>query len=102
THLEFMSYMFVPLSVGMFPHLFQHWMTAKDVKTFRPVVILHPIFIMLVWAPCILLGVWASTAVMPDGRPIIDMLITSKNSNQVLGIVVNKLTNPVVAGFLGV
>ena len=31
-------------------------MTAKDVKTFRPVVILHPIFIMLVWAPCVLLG----------------------------------------------
>ncbi len=101
THLEFMSYMFVPLSVGMFPHLFQHWMTAKDVKTFRPVVILHPIFIMLVWAPCILLGVWASTAVMPDGRPVIDLL-TLKSPNEVLGIVVNKLTNPVVAGFLGV
>ena len=93
--------MFVPLSVGMFPHLFQHWMTAKDVKTFRPVVILHPIFIMLVWAPCILLGVWASTAVMPDGRPVVDLL-TLKSPNEVLGIVVNKLTNPVVAGFLGV
>jgi SSS family solute:Na+ symporter len=101
THLEFMSYMFVPLSVGMFPHLFQHWMTAKDVKTFRPVVILHPIFIMLVWAPCILLGVWASTAVMPDGRPVVDLLAL-KSPNEVLGIVVNKLTNPVVAGFLGV
>jgi len=101
SHLEFMSYMFVPLSVGMFPHLFQHWMTAKDVKTFRPVVILHPIFIMLVWAPCILLGVWASTALMPDGRPVVDLL-TLKSPNEVLGIVVNKLTNPVVAGFLGV
>ena len=51
-----MTYMFVPLSVGMFPHLFQHWMTAKDVKTFRSVVILHPLFIMIVWAPCMLLG----------------------------------------------
>ena len=93
--------MFVPLSVGMFPHLFQHWMTAKDVKTFRPVVILHPIFIMLVWAPCILLGIWASTAVMPDGKPVVDLL-NLKTPNEVLGIVVNKLTNPVVAGFLGV
>jgi SSS family solute:Na+ symporter len=101
SHLEFMTYMFVPLSVGMFPHLFQHWMTAKDVKTFRPVVILHPIFIMLVWAPCILLGIWASTAVMPDGEAVVDLL-TLKSPNEVLGIVVNKLTNPVVAGFLGV
>ncbi len=98
---EFFTYMFVPLSVGMFPHLFQHWMTAKDVKTFRSVVILHPIFIMLVWAPCILLGIWASTAVMPDGKPVVDLL-TLKSPNEVLGIVVNKLTNPVVAGFLGV
>ena len=60
--MEFLTYMFVPLSVGMFPHLFQHWMTAKDVKTFRPVVILHPLFIMLVWAPCVLMGIWASIA----------------------------------------
>jgi SSS family solute:Na+ symporter len=98
---EFFTYMFVPLSVGMFPHLFQHWMTAKDVKTFRAVVILHPIFIMLVWAPCILLGIWAATAVMPDGQPVVDLL-KLKTPNEVLGIVVNKLTNPVVAGFLGV
>ena len=81
SQMEFMTYMFVPLSVGMFPHLFQHWMTAKDVKTFRPVVTLHPIFIMLVWAPCILLGIWASTAVMPDGRPVVDLL-TLKSPNE--------------------
>ena len=68
---EFLTYLFVPLSVGMFPHLFQHWMTAKDVKTFRPVVILHPLFIMLVWAPCILLGVWATSATL-GGAPLID------------------------------
>ena len=68
---EFLTYLFVPLSVGMFPHLFQHWMTAKDAKTFRPVVILHPFFIMLVWAPCILLGVWATSAMFPDGHLLI-------------------------------
>ena len=51
SHLEFLTYLFVPLSVGMFPHLFQHWMTAKSAKTFRSVVLLHPIFIMIVWCP---------------------------------------------------
>ena len=93
--------MFVPLSVGMFPHLFQHWMTTKDVKTFRPVVILHPLFIMLVWAPCILLGIWAATAVMPDGSLVVDPRVM-KIPDDVLGILVNRLTPPVVAGLLGV
>ena len=96
-----MTYLFVPLSVGMFPHLFQHWMTAKDVKTFRPVVILHPFFIMLVWAPCILLGIWAATAVMPDGSLVVDPH-AMKTPNDVLGMLVNRLTPPVVAGLLGV
>ena len=98
--MEFLTYLFVPLSVGMFPHLFQHWMTAKDVKTFRPVVILHPLFIMLVWTPCILLGVWATSATF-GGAPLIDPRNAIEVKN-VLATVVAKLTNPVVAGFLAV
>ena len=54
----------------MFPHLFQNWMTAKSAKTFRVTVMLHPVFIMLVWAPCILLGIWASSA-MVDGQLVV-------------------------------
>ena len=57
---EFLTYMLVPLSVGMFPHLFQHWLTAKSAKTFRMTVVAHPIFIMIVWVPCVLIGVWAA------------------------------------------
>ncbi|MCA9258139.1 MAG: sodium:solute symporter family protein, partial [Planctomycetales bacterium] len=40
--LEFLSYMFVPLSVGMFPHLFQHWLTAKSANSFKLPVVAHP------------------------------------------------------------
>ncbi len=58
--LTFLTYMFIPLSVGMFPHLFQHWLTAKSAKTFKLTVIAHPIFIMIVWVPCVLMGMWAS------------------------------------------
>ncbi|MHC4994674.1 MAG: sodium:solute symporter family transporter, partial [Planctomycetota bacterium] len=57
---HFMSYMLIPLSVGMFPHLFQHWLTARSAKAFRLTVIAHPIFIMIVWVPCILIGIWAA------------------------------------------
>jgi len=58
--LMFLSYMFIPLSVGMFPHLFQHWLTAKSARSFKLMVIAHPIFIMIVWVPCVLIGLWAT------------------------------------------
>jgi SSS family solute:Na+ symporter len=91
-HLQFLSYWLVPLSVGMFPHLFQHWLTAKSAKSFRLSIICHPIFIMIVWAPCVLIGIWAAGMgiVAPGG-----------NSNAVLAVVVNQLVaSPVVSGLL--
>jgi SSS family solute:Na+ symporter len=98
-HLRFLSYAFVPLSVAMFPHLFQHWMTARSAKAFRATVILHPIFIMIVWIPCVLIGVWSATAVY-NGVPVIPPGLD--NPNKVLAIVVTKLTNPYLTGLLTV
>ncbi|MEE2707322.1 MAG: sodium:solute symporter family protein [Planctomycetota bacterium] len=66
--LMFLTYMFIPLSVGMFPHLFQHWLTAKSAKTFRLTLIAHPLCIMIVWVPCVLIGSWAS-GLLPSGIP---------------------------------
>ena len=97
SHLRFLTYAFIPLSVAMFPHLFQHWMTAKSARTFRPVVILHPIFILIVWVPCVLLGVWAAGQFA--GKPIIPPPV-AHNPNAVLGFMVKKLTNPYLAGLL--
>jgi len=69
--LQFVTYGLVPLSVGMFPHLFQHWLTARSAKTFRLTAVAHPIFIMIVWVPCILIGIWAAGMGMeaPGGNP---------------------------------
>tara|TARA_R110002096_G_scaffold122929_3_gene266101 strand:- start:15069 stop:16646 length:1578 start_codon:yes stop_codon:yes gene_type:complete len=58
--LMFLTYMFIPLSVGMFPHLFQHWLTARSAQAFKLTVIAHPICIMIVWVPCVLIGLWAT------------------------------------------
>ena len=66
--ITFVTYLFIPLSVGMFPHLFQHWLTAKSAKSFRLTVIAQPLCIMIVWVPCVLVGVWAS-GVLPPGIP---------------------------------
>lgn len=90
--LQFLTYMFVPLSVAMFPHLFQHWLTARSANTFKLPVVAHPIFIMIVWAPCVLLGVWATTdlANIPSTVP----------ANAVLAYMVKNLAGEVLGGFL--
>ncbi len=89
--LQFFSYAFIPLSVGMFPHLFQHWLTAKSAKAFRLTVIAHPIFITLVWVPCVLIGAWALGVPKMDDTP----------ANAVLGKMVAVLVDqPVVTGIL--
>ncbi len=91
-YLQFFTYCFIPLSVGMFPHLFQHWLTAKRAKSFRLTVVAHPICIAIVWAPCIMIGIWAAGhfgTTIPD-------------ANTVLGRMVNQLVHlPWLSGLLG-
>jgi len=96
SQLVFLSYMLVPLSVGMFPHIFQHWLTAKSANSFKLPVIAHPLLIMLVWVPCVLMGVWATSA-MFNGEPLI---AAGASPNSVLVTMVNKMTTPVLGGFL--
>ncbi|MEZ6045322.1 MAG: sodium:solute symporter family protein [Planctomycetaceae bacterium] len=96
--LQFFTYLFIPLSVGMFPHLFQHWLTAKSASTFKLPVVAHPLFIMIVWVPCVLLGVWA-TSIMA-GDPANPMFGAKTPANAVLALMVSKLTTPTLAGFL--
>jgi SSS family solute:Na+ symporter len=66
--ITFITYLFIPLSVGMFPHLFQHWLTARNARAFKLTVIAHPVCIMIVWIPCVLIGSWAS-GLLPPGIP---------------------------------
>ncbi len=88
--LMFVSYLFIPLSVGMFPHLFQHWLTAKSAQAFKLTVIAHPLCIMVVWVPCVLIGTWA-TGLLPWGLP--PAAVLSNMVTQLVG-------NPVLTGFL--
>ncbi|MFQ5413484.1 MAG: sodium:solute symporter family protein, partial [Phycisphaerae bacterium] len=96
-HLHFLTYMFIPLSVGMFPHLFQHWLTARSARSFRLSIIAHPVLIMIVWVPCVLVGVWATSAAL-QGHTVIPPGFT--NPNAVLAVMLKKLTSPVLGGLL--
>jgi SSS family solute:Na+ symporter len=55
--LQLLTYTCIPLSVGMFPHLFNHWLTARRADTFRYTLIFYPFAIAVVWIPSVLLGV---------------------------------------------
>jgi SSS family solute:Na+ symporter len=54
---QLVSYLFIPMSAGMFPHLFMHWLTARRRSTFSLPVVAYPICVAIVWIPSVLLGV---------------------------------------------
>ena len=95
--LVFFSFMLIPLSAGTFPHLFQHWLTAKSANTFKLPIVAYPIFLLIVWVPCVLIGTWATSAVV-DGQPLIPPGL--QNPNAVLGIMVDKLSGDLLGGLL--
>lgn len=97
---KFFSYLLIPLSVGMFPHLFQHWMTAKSANTFKLPVICHPLFIMIVWVPCVLVGVWATGSLMPASPPLPRLPSGVVNANAVLPFLVKTQTTQILGGLL--
>ncbi|MEC8474497.1 MAG: sodium:solute symporter family protein [Planctomycetota bacterium] len=102
---QFLMYLLIPLSVGMFPHVFQHWMTAKSAETFKAPVILQPLFIMIVWVPCILIGVWtfglfSSPELHPSGPPLPTLPNGGVDVNKILPFLVKTQTGAILGGFL--
>jgi SSS family solute:Na+ symporter len=55
--LELLTYITLPLSVGMFPHIFMHWLTARRAESFRLPIVAYPLCVAVVWLPSVLLGV---------------------------------------------
>lgn len=92
--MKFFTYLLIPLSVGMFPHLFQHWLTAKKASSFKLPVVAHPIFIMIVWVPCVLIGIWATSSLIPEKPPL------PSNPNAILPFLVKTQTGPLLGGLL--
>ena len=88
----YFSFLLIPFSVAMFPHVFQHWLTARSAESFKAPIILHPILIMIVWVPCVLVGVWASAA--SSG------LASDTSANKVLALMVKNLNQPMLSGLL--
>ena len=91
---KFLTYTFTPLSVGMFPHMFMHWLTARRMETFRWPLMVYPLCIAAVWLPCVVLGIIGSS------DPAIPALAGAQ-SNSVLIRMIAAHTPPLLAGLLG-
>ena len=87
---EFLSYGLVGLSVGMFPHIFQHWLSARDGSSFKLTVVLHPVLVMAVWLPCVMVGLWA----------VGELTLPPEQAGRVLGAMVAKFSSPMMGAVL--
>ena len=63
TQSEFWSYTLIPLSSIMFPHMAIMCFSARKVSAFKRTVVIYPIAILLIWLPCVFLGVIGSSAI---------------------------------------
>ncbi len=67
----FWSYTLIPLSSIMFPHMAIMCFSARKVTAFRRTVVLYPLAILLIWLPCVFLGVLGAATLDkvadPDG-----------------------------------
>jgi solute:Na+ symporter, SSS family len=89
---EFFSYMFIPLSAIMFPHIAIMCMTAERVTHFKKTVIFYPLCIAAIWLPCVYLGV-LSAELFPGLKP--------EETNDVILRLLTNYTEVWVAGILG-
>ena len=71
----FFSYMLIPLSSIMFPHISIFCLTARRMGQFRKTVIFYPLCILAIWLPCTFLGLAANA--MTD-VPAIDAKIEAR------------------------
>ena len=84
--LQMLSYLLLPLSIGAFPHLFSHWLSAKDARAFRWAIVLYPLCFAAVWFPSVALGAIGRIDFPPplDG-PILVKLILSNAGGLLAG-----------------
>lgn len=89
---EFFSYMFIPLSAVMFPHVSIMCLTAEKIGHFKKTIIFYPICIMAIWLPAVFLGVVAASQ-YPGLGP--------GESDDVIIRLLTDNTGPLLAGVLG-
>jgi len=89
--LVFLSYTFMPLSAIAFPHISIFCLTAKKMSHFKRTVIFYPLCLLIIWLPCVFLGVLANS--VPE--------IPKDTRDDVLLLLLNQYSPAWLAGILG-
>lgn len=89
---EFLSYMLIPFSTIMFPHIAITCFSAERVTHFKRTVILYPLCILAIWLPSVYLGV-VGAAQFPGLKP--------GESDDVMLRLLSAYSGPLTAGVLG-
>lgn len=85
--LRMVSYLLIPLSTGVFPHIFSHWLSAKSAEKFRSAIVLYPLCITVVWVPSVVLGVVGNIDFSPPLQgPILVNLILEHSGGVLAGL----------------
>lgn len=88
---EFLSYMFIPLSTIMFPHISIMCLTARDPAHFRRTAVAYPFCILALWAPAVFLGVLGA-ARFPGLGP--------GEADQIIVLLLREHAGPLLSGVL--
>ncbi len=77
TYFQMISFLFVPLSVGAFPHIFAHWLSANRAESFRHTIAWYPVCIAAVWIPSVVLGAIGQIDYPPplDGPILVKLIL---------------------------
>ena len=86
TLLTMASYLLVPLSVGVFPHIFSHWLSADHAKSFKTIIVFYPVCIAVVWIPSVTLGVIGNIDHPGFVGPILVQLILESSGGALAGL----------------
>ena len=77
SRLRLLSYFLIPLCTGAFPHLYAHWLSAKESRTFRTVLVFYPLCFLVVNFPIVILGMVGRLAFEPplDGPILVKLIV---------------------------
>jgi SSS family solute:Na+ symporter len=85
--LRMASYFLLPISAGVFPHIFNHWLSARSARSFRTAIIFYPLCITVVWVPSVVLGVVGNIDFPPPTNgPILVALILEHAGGLLAGL----------------
>jgi Na+/proline symporter len=84
----FWSYTLIPLSSIMFPHMAMMCFSARRVTAFKRTVVAYPVAILVIWLPCVFLGVlgFAALGKIPDPDEVLLRLLHDYSPAWLAGI----------------